>query len=344
MSVLIGPAAGFAVDWHVNLHDYIIDVAWSSASKFLAAMTVEGHVQAWNLDSGESCLTGRHPRGGASVSWRPDDLQLASIGHDGKVRIWSAPTGALLHELDAGATWGTRVAWKPNGARLAAAAGRIVRIFDTAGHLHYEYSEHPSTVTDIGWNPDGSALASSACLGVLLHIPGKPLREFSWRGSSRALAWSPDSRFIATGEQDQSVHLWYVRTGRDSQMSGFALRVEEMSWDHTARYLATGGSDTVVIWDCSGAGPEGRRPVMLESHNTRITQLQYQPRGPVLASGDADGDVFLWAPRSRSTPIAIARLGSRISKLAWAADQKRLVVGTQRGDIVVLRSTLESGQ
>jgi len=344
MPLLTDSLAGFALDWCARPEDYIADLAWSSAGRFLAAITIEGHVKAWNVDSGETCLLGHHAGGGASVSWRPDDVQLASIGHDGRVRIWDAPSGRLLHELDAGAPWGTRVAWKPNGARLASAAGRTIRIFDSDGQLHYENSAHASTVTDIGWNPDGSSLASCAYLGVSLHITGKPRRDYTWKGSSLALAWSPDSRFIATGEQDQSVHLWSVRTGRDLQMSGFALRVEELSWDSAGRFLATGGSDTVVIWDCSGVGPEGRQPLMLESHNTRITQLQYQPRGPLLASGDADGVIFLWAPRSRKTPVAIARLNSRISKLAWAADQRRLAAGTQHGEVLVLRATFETAQ
>ena len=37
--------------------------------------------------------------------------------------------------------------------------------------------------------------------------------------SSLALAWSPDSKYIVTGEQDSTVHFWNRKSGEDAQMS-----------------------------------------------------------------------------------------------------------------------------
>ena len=40
-------------------------------------------------------------------------------------------------------------------------------------------------------------------------------------------------------------------------MYGFPTKVLELSWNSTGRWLATGGSSSVILWDCSGKGPAG---------------------------------------------------------------------------------------
>jgi hypothetical protein len=66
--------------------------------------------------------------------------------------------------------------------------------------------------------------------------------------------------------------VWHIKSGRDAQMRGFPWKVLELFWHYGGSHLATGGSDTVVLRDCGGTGPEGRTPTMLEGHPTWITQ------------------------------------------------------------------------
>ena len=252
------------------------------------------------------------------------------------MRLWEARSQRLIRELDAGAEWGTKVAWRPQGTSLASAAGKCLRLFTTDGEIAYESSDHESTIADIGWNPDGSAIAVAAYFGVTLHIPGKPLRRLEWKGSSLVLAWSPTAKYLVTGEQDSSVHVWYLKTGKDSQMSGFATKVLELSWHRSGNYLATGGSDSIVLWDTSGAGPEGRKPKMLEGHPTRLTQLQFQSRGDDIASADADGMLLLWTPLTHVTPYFARAFESAVTRLAWSPDDQRLTVGERDGTITTL--------
>lgn len=270
---------------------------------------------------------------------RPGTTEFSTIGHDGLIRHWNAANGNQLMQLESGATWGTRVAWKANGQRLASAAGKSLRLFTPEGTLAYESSDHASTIADIAWNPDGSAVAVAAYFGVTLHIPGKGVRKHEWKGSSLALAWSPTAKYLVTGEQDSSVHIWYVKTGRDSQMTGFATKVLELSWHRSGDYLATGGSDSIILWDCSGAGPEGREPRMLEAHATRLTQLTFQSKGDDIASADADGLVMLWTPLRSSDPYFFRGFDSSITRLAWSSDDQRLVVGERDGKVTSIGFT-----
>lgn len=319
--------------WQIEVEDYVQDLAWSSDGQFVAIITVEGQVWVCHHTDQMAVQIGEHKGGGTSLSWRPGTTEFSTIGHDGFIRHWNAANGSLLMQLESGASWGTRVAWKSNGQRLASAAGKSLRLFTAEGKLVYESADHASTIADIAWNPDGSAIAVAAYFGVTLHIPGKGVRQYEWKGSSLVVAWSPTAKYLVTGEQDSSVHIWYVKTGKDSQMTGFATKVLEMSWHRSGDYLATGGSDSIILWDCSGAGPEGREPRMLEAHATRLTQLTFQSKGDDIASADADGIVMLWTPLRSGDPYFFRGFDSMITRLAWSSCDQRLVVGEREGKV-----------
>ena len=138
----------------------------------------------------------------------------------------------------------------------------------------------------MSWNPDGSGIAVAAYNGITVHSPKKQKkpRKYQWKGSSLVMAWSPDSKYIVTGEQDSTVHFWHRKSGEDAQMHGFPSKVLELSWDSTGTWLATGGGKQIALWDCSGEGPAGRRPRLYKEHTNKVTQLAFQANGEILAS------------------------------------------------------------
>ena len=92
--------------------------------------------------------------------------------------------------------------------------------------------------------------------------------------------WSPNQRWIVAGTQELSIQIWPLpfRAGEELAMSGYAGKVRELAWHHGGRYLATGGSEQIMVWDCGGHGPSGTTPRILEGHTERITALAYQAR------------------------------------------------------------------
>ena len=126
-------------------------------------------------------------------------------------------------------------------------------------------------------------------LAIWKYDEPEPLSAFKWKGSMLSLAWSPDGRYIATGDQDSTFHFWIVKTGEDLMMYGYPTKVRDMSWDSVGRYRATGGGPQVTVWDCSGKGPEGRKPLSLDRRRSLITALAFRPSGPVLAVGGQTG-------------------------------------------------------
>lgn len=325
---------------HATLGDYVIDLSWSPDGSRLAAVTVEGAVFLFDV-SGERAgarPVGQHVGGGNSLAWSADGGEFATAGHDGLAKVWDGISGEELCSLEAGHSWVGKVRYNPFRNELATAAGKQLKLWNSQRAVFYESASHASTIADIGWRPDGSGVAAAAYQGISLHVPGRRRdpRKYTWKGSSLALAWSPDGKYIATGEQDSTVHFWHMISGRDAQMSGFPTKVLELSWSSKGQWLATSGGTSVCLWDCSGKGPEGRAPRELMAHSTRVTQVAFQPDGKLLASSDVEGFVVLWNPANHDKAIGARALSSTISCLRWTKGA-RLAAGLHDGRVVILR-------
>ena len=324
--------------WEASLDDHVIRLEWSRTG-VLAAASIGGPIHLFHGSTGAPLrvLKG-HCLGTQCISWSHDGKYLVSGGQDGKVRIWDPNSDEPVRVLDAGC-WVEQVAFAPEGYLLAVAAGRNLKLWNVEGELAQTYASHPSTISDIQWQRQGLFL-TSGCYGQLATFTpdtAEPVKLFRWKGSILTVAWSPDGNYVATGNQDASVHFWYRRSAKDLEMSGYPTKVRELSWDATSRYLATGGSAIVIVWDCSGKGPAGTRPIQLEAHDTLLSALEYQRRGALLASGCQDGLVCVRNPRKRQTPLATSQLDAAVTQVRWSPDDRVLAAASANG---MVRTTL----
>ena len=327
-----------AAVWSADVPDHVIAIAWSADGALVAAAAVSGPILILHVGTGTTTRTlAGHGFGTAAVAFHPREPVLASVGQDGKVRLWDATFGSERVALDGGAKWVERLAWSPDGRLLATAGGKKVRLWDfTTGELVREYDKHGGTVADLEWQPGTGRLAVAAYGGVSIYDPtdAEPVDAFAWKGAPLKLAWAPNGKLLAHGNQDATVHFWYADTGRDLHMSGYPTKVRELSWDFTGRFLATGGGPSVCVWDCAGKGPEGTTPKMLGSQAGTLTCVAWQRRGFLVASGDDAGRVCLYQPANRTPLVGGATFdGTDISTLAWSPDDKRLAVGSGAGKV-----------
>jgi len=335
-----------------TLDDYPLAASLHPGGRYAAVGLGKGQVTTLDLASG--AVLGSFeadPTGLCSLEFSPEAAVLASGGHGGDVGLWTLDgrrVGRGVPETDARySPWCEHVTWSPDGRFLASSSGKRVYLWTPDGELHRSYSPLGSTVTGLAWWTDdatdsaqdeGAVLAASAYGGVVTHFPlgERPSREYAWKGSVITLAWSPNGRFIATGDQDCTVHFWYVASGRDLQMWGYPSKVASLAWSPDSRWLATGGSPHVMVWDCSGPGPEGRKPVMLKGHADLISALAWQPGGRFLASGSSDGIVRIWAPTRLEWSVGRWEGKGEITTLTWLSDPRRLLVTTGSGEVAIL--------
>ncbi len=331
------PQPSLKTVWLTHIDDHPIGLAWSPDGNLLAVAGVSGPITLHDGANGavRHSLAG-HKLDTMAISWHKDSRVIASVGQDGKVRLWDVEAGTQTTEMAGGASWVERVAFSPTSDWLVSAAGRKLRLWNISGDLIREYSDANSTITDIKWRSDGKQFAISAYNGVVLYDPtqAEPLRRFEWQGSTLTLEWSPDGSYIATGDQDSTVHFWITETGHDLQMWGYETKVLELTWSFNNRYLATGGGTQVVVWDCSGKGPANTKPIMLEGHQGLIKHLKFQHGGNLLASGSNDGMLGLWrVEKNKSTLLTSAVFKDPIAGIAWSSDDRCIAVVDEIGTV-----------
>lgn len=334
--------------WQASVADHTIGVAWSPDAKFLAAAAVSGPITVFDAATGKPAHQFKgHGFGTAAVAWQPIGNLLASVGQDGKVRLWDAVAGTEAKVLDAGGAWAEKAVWHPSGQWLATAAGKKARVWTAAGDLVRELPPQAGTVMDMAWRPGTNHLTVLAYGAATTYDPAagvEPVKMLAWKGSPLALAWSPDGKILAHGNQDNTVHFWYYDASHDLQMWGYRTKVRELAWDPTSRHLATGGGPVVCVWDTKAGpkGPEGSKPQMLEAHEDESTlaALAYQSRGFLMASAGTDGKVFLWQPTNARGPQvgSFQFADAEASVLAWSPDDKSLAAGSGAGGVAVFRA------
>lgn len=325
------------VFWEAALDAHIVRVAFTPDRSAIVSGTVEGEMAIVDVASGTvRARWNAHTLGLSSFAISPNGERIATCGQDGRLAIWRTHDASLVASFELRDRWGTAVAYSPNGNAIAVAAGNHLSVVSPDGELVRAFDAAKSTISDLAWSPfvdnrGNGTLATVGYMGVTVWNMGTAApRRFEWKGSSLVLAWSPDGRYIATGDQDSTVHFWIVKKAEDLQMTGYPIKVKELSWSGDSRYLATGGGDVVTVWDCSGRGPAGTEPVSLEGHEDKITTIAFRHRGDSLASGDDSGRVIFWSIAQDASRDSIECV-SGISTVAWSHDDELLAIGTSSG-------------
>jgi WD40 repeat protein len=327
--------------WAGQLDDYVIDLAWSPDGSRLAAASAAGPIALFSgADGAERTDLPGHEGGTNAVAWRPGTSLLASGGQDGAVKLWDGASAQHVATAPLGRDWVEHLAWRPGGAApiLGAAAGRRFAFLGPDAAVRHSFPDAPKTVTALAWHPRGGCAAVAYFGGVCLWDADglSARREFAYGNGIHALAWSPDGRWLVSGNQDPSVHLWMPDSDVELQMSGYEGKVRHLSFDAAGRWLATSGGPDACLWDCSGPGPEGREPVMLP-HGAPVCGVAFQRGHGLLATAAQEGSVFLWSPE-RSQPLrATVRMPAAAACLAWSPDDALLAIGSEKGMVYVLR-------
>ncbi|WP_221030745.1 WD40 repeat domain-containing protein [Actomonas aquatica] len=329
--------------WAATLEDYVIDLGWSADGQTLAAAATDGPITLFAATNGavQHSLAG-HEDGTDALAWHPSQPLLATSGQDGAVKFWDTTAGQATASVDLGGGWVEHLAWSTatdfHPPLLAAAAGRTLSLLQADGTVRHTFAPAPKTLTALAWQPAGGALAAAYFGGVVLWDADDFVaqKEFPYNNGIHALVWSADNRWIVSGNQDPSVHLWLPEEDQEFHMSGYESKVKHLSFDHTGRWLATSGGREGCIWDCQGAGPEGREPAMLP-HDAKMCAVAFQNSHSLLATAADDGSVRLWSPDRRQPLRANVKLPSAATQLAWSPDDQHLAIGSEQGIVYVLR-------
>jgi len=274
---------------------------------------------------------------GGILASTADGTRLVTGGDDGTVMATGADGVAGKLAVDEKRRWVDHVALAPDGS-VAWSAGKTAHVRTTRGEQRT--FDAPSTVAGLAFAPKGLRLAIAHYNGVTLWFPnaaGAKPEMLEWKGSHLAVTISPDGRFVVTAMQEPTLHGWRLADGQHMRMSGYSARVRSLSWSAEGGFLATSGSEQLILWPFDGKnGPMGRQPTILARAGTRVAVVACHPRQPVVAVGYADGRVLLVRIDDGALILAREADGDPASALGWADDGKQLAFGTEGGSAGVL--------
>lgn len=209
------------------------------------------------------------------TAWSWDGSRLAN-----PTNVWDAATGKLLAQLQDPAQQHTpdQVAWSPDGKRLTSADSLGMQppvIWDAQTGkvlltLQVKTGELKPLWLGLAWSPDGKKLAA---VGSLMHpIDGadegmiliwnaetgqqEQLLTAGMHGYRLlAVAWSPDSRFLACGTTGSELFIWnMVKHTPLVMLQGHRDIIDRLAWSPSPdrTLLASVARDgTLQIWDLS---------------------------------------------------------------------------------------------
>ena len=269
-----------------------------------------------------------------SACLHPSGQGVVTGGDDGRV-VWSRPD-AGVELADVKGRWIDAVAASAESGLIAFAAGRSAFVLDQKDpHFRSEFV-HERSVADLAFEPKGRKLACATYGGVVLWFARievqKPV-QLKWAGSHTRVAVSPDGGFVISAMQENQLHGWRLKDGKDMRMGGYPAKIRDMTFLDGGRMLATSGAQGAVVWPFHGSnGPMGKEAAEVGFDEASfVVRTAGMPNGRRLAGGTADGRVWVIDLGQGSHRWIKAEKGPSLSALALTADGKRLAWGDEGG-------------
>lgn len=324
----------------------IQDLAWSPLGDRIAVWTTPFEDQrepspARILDgqTGALLFSLPHTERFNTLTWSPDGRRIATGAEDAQLNLWDARAGAPLRTQRVfERIEGLLPLWLEDGDTLMVSAGTLVSTVSASSG-----AKGPVWSAKLRNNAQGKLMLSQgryvrnngdgvtvidARTGAVSHSSAVPCQ--------RAIAASPDERWIACTDLNNDVGLLDLRDDSARTLQGHTARARAVSFSPNSQVLASGGHDGAVwLWSPETAEPLNR----FVGHGAIVSELEFfaSPNGAILASGGIDGSVRLWPTAAEPPNLlrSIALPSAFIKLRELSSDGRWLVAATKGGELLV---------
>jgi thiol-disulfide isomerase/thioredoxin/DNA-binding beta-propeller fold protein YncE len=252
--------------WNVATGEIIRKVEGPGAGPHSVAVSPDGqHVLAggndntihlYDLDTGQELarLEGHNDK--CSGVFSPDGKRVLTYSPDNTLRLWDVDGGKLRHKLE-GHTDACTGVFAPDGKQvLSYGADKTLRLWDVATGKQVRLFEGPTDeITFATFLPGGEKIVAwgkDRTVRVWEAATGKVLNRFDLGeriGDEMRAALTPDCRRLLTSDDNSTVYLLDLATGREIHRFENAVKARGFSFSLDGRYAAAGSFRAgVYLW------------------------------------------------------------------------------------------------
>jgi WD40 repeat protein len=149
----------------------------------------------------------------------------------------------------------------------------------------------------------------------------------------RSIAFSPDGRILASGDNQRKIKLWDVASGKELATldnGGWSVYSVAFSPDGKTLAAADGGVAflaypcDVKLWDVQSM----KVRATLHGHSDNVISVAYSPDGKVLVSGSRDRLVRLWDTATGAERSVLRGHTGCVTSVAFSPDGKTIASGS----------------
>ncbi len=322
-------------------NDQVMSVSFSPDSKTIATGSVDKTVRLWNLESQYLNVLSVHNDWVKSVSFSSDGKTLATGSSDKTAKLVS-PDGLAVKILRGHTDAVNSVTWSPDGKIATASWDGTVKLWSQDGQQLQTLKRHKGGVLSVSFSPDGKMIATGSQDKTvkLWSRDGQELLTLKGHGDAPkgsrprgdrilSVAWSPDSKLVASASADNTVKIWNLDGTVLQTLRGHNDQVMSVAWSPNGKMIATGSRDkTVKLWSRDG------QLLTLKGHGDSVWSVAWSPDSKLVASGSADDTVKIWNLNGTEVQTLIAH-GSQVRAVTFSRNGLVLASSDITGKVIL---------
>lgn len=312
----------------------------SSNGQWIASTGYDHVVRIWDSVSGNERLEIPLNNNGAAISFNQDNSRIVAVDEDGNISIWdisvlNSQVGYIefpefVHEAH----------FTPSGEYLIVntddyniwklPANQITQIKDgtkgkiilTAESLTYNIAISPDSNWVVAVEYDSEDAQRNRA--SLVSMDGKTQRQLKHGGRITGVAFTADSKLVATSGVDGLISFWDIQTGQKQFSLDNSEYIFSMTLSPTDALTFAGLHEKIKVWDTIT-----KKPILELQQAGDINSIAVSSDGKLLATGSSEGTVILW----KFDGITFTQTGNPLRlngfprSLAFSPDNKWLAGG-----------------